>query len=268
MMFSTSRVAFEPTNQSFGVHPKTLSNIEKNKNQDYLLFRPIYTKEELEATRYTHREVSGIKDSIAFGAIRLMRFGFDYSTGYVDKVGVMSEKQWLNRIVFLETVAGVPGMVAGMARHMRSLRLLRRDNGWIHTLLEEAENERMHLLTFMKLKNPGILFRSIVLITQGIFFNAYFLAYLISPQLCHRFVGYLEESAVHTYSLCLKDIEEGNIKHWKTLAAPEIARFYWQLGENATVRDVVAAVRCDEADHRDTNHTLADLKTDDPNPLA
>ena len=28
-------------------------------------------------------------------------------------------------------------------RHMRSLRSMRRDNGWIHTLLEEAENERM-----------------------------------------------------------------------------------------------------------------------------
>ena len=62
--------------------------------------------------------------------------------------------------------AGVPGMVAGMLRHMRSLRSMRRDNGWIHTLLEEAENERMHLLTFLKLRQPGLLFRGMVLLSQ------------------------------------------------------------------------------------------------------
>ncbi|KAI8618424.1 alternative oxidase [Chytriomyces sp. MP71] len=237
-------------------------------SKDYVLFHPVYTKEEIEATKFTHRSVTGIKDSIAYALVRLMRFGFDTGTGYTDKVGIMTEQQWLNRIVFLETVAGVPGFVAGMVRHMRSLRLLRRDHGWIHTLLEEAENERMHLLTFMKLKNPGPFFRMAVLLTQGMFFNAYFLCYLLSPQTCHRFVGYLEESAVHTYTLCLKDIEHGRIKHWGTSPAPDIAKFYWQLGENATVKDVVAAVRADEADHRDTNHVLANLQRDDPNPFV
>ena len=34
------------------------------------------------------------------------------------------------RTIFLETVAGVPGMVAGMLRHLQSLRAFRRDNGW------------------------------------------------------------------------------------------------------------------------------------------
>ncbi|KAJ3082031.1 hypothetical protein HDU99_003843 [Rhizoclosmatium hyalinum] len=223
---------------------------------------------ELQAATYTHREVSGIKDRIAFGLVRTMRYVFDTATGYVDTPNVMSERQWLNRICFLETVAGVPGMVAAMLRHTRSLRLLKRDNGWIHTLLEEAENERMHLLTFMKMKEPGLMFRAMVLVTQGVFFNAYLACYLLSPQTCHRFVGYLEESAVHTYTLCLKDIEQGKIRHWGTQPAPEIARFYWQLSENATVKDVVAAVRADEADHRDTNHALAELQVDDVNPKA
>ena len=57
-------------------------------------------------------------------------------------------------------------MVGGMLRHMRSLRSMRRDNGWIHTLLEEAENERMHLLTFLQLRQPGLLFRGMVLLSQ------------------------------------------------------------------------------------------------------
>ena len=49
------------------------------------------------------------------------------------------------QVVFLETVAGVPGMAAGMIRHLHSLRRMERDHGWIHTLLEEAENERKFL---------------------------------------------------------------------------------------------------------------------------
>jgi hypothetical protein len=65
-------------------------------------------------------------------------------------------------------------MVGGAIRHLHSLRLMRRDNGWIHTLLEEAENERMHLLTFIQLRQPGPLFRGAVLVTQGIVFNLFF----------------------------------------------------------------------------------------------
>ncbi len=57
-------------------------------------------------------------------------------------------------------------MVGGMLRHMKSLRSMRRDNGWIHTLLEEAENERMHLLTFLQLRQPGFIFRGLVLLSQ------------------------------------------------------------------------------------------------------
>lgn len=53
-----------------------------------------------------------------------------------------------------------------MLRHLRSLRRMDRDHGWIHTLLEEAENERMHLLTFLQLRKPGIIFRLSVLVTQ------------------------------------------------------------------------------------------------------
>jgi hypothetical protein len=55
----------------------------------------------------------------------------------------------------------------GMLRHLRSLRRMDHDHGWIHTLLEEAENERMHLLTFIRLKQPGPLFRLSVVATQA-----------------------------------------------------------------------------------------------------
>lgn len=42
----------------------------------------------------------------------------------------MSEEKWITRFIFLESVAGVPGMVAGMLRHLKSLRQMKRDHGW------------------------------------------------------------------------------------------------------------------------------------------
>ena len=83
------------------------------------------------------------------------------------------------RIIFLETVAGVPGMVGGMIRHLRSLRKLEKEGRWIQTLLEEAENERMHLMTFMAIKKPGPVTRFMIFGAQGIFCNAFFFAYLL-----------------------------------------------------------------------------------------
>jgi hypothetical protein len=107
-------------------------------------------------------------------------------------------------MVFLETVAGVPGMVAGMCRHIRSLRTLERDHGWIHHLLQEAENERMHLFIFLNLRNPGVFLRAFIGITQFFFVQFFFAFYMISPKTAHRFVGYIEEEALHTYSICLQ----------------------------------------------------------------
>jgi threonyl-tRNA synthetase len=81
---------------------------------------------------------------------------------------------------------------------------MQRDNGWINTLLAEAENERMHLLTFMNMRKPGPLFRGAVIVAQGLLCNMFFLAYLASPKTCHAAVGYLEEEAVKTYTHALK----------------------------------------------------------------
>lgn len=99
---------------------------------------------------------------------------------------------------------------------------------------------------------PSFLFRSMVLIGQGVFCNLFFVTYLISPRYCHRFVGYLEEEAVKTYSHLMDDIdrEDGPMREWQTKAAPDMAKMYWKLGPNATLRDVVLAIRADEAHHR------------------
>jgi len=137
-------------------------------------------------------------------------------------------------------------MVAGGLRHMRSLRTMQRDHGWIHTLLEEAENERMHLLTFLQLRQPGPLFRAAVLAGQGVFLTLYTAFYMLSPRHCHAFVSYLEEEAVRTYTHCIDDIDAGKLPEWVGKAAPQIAVDYWRLGEGATMRDLFLAVRADE----------------------
>ena len=40
--------------------------------------------------------------------------------------------------------------------------------------------------------------------TLGMFLSMFWIAYLISPRFCHRFVGYLEEEAVRTYTHCIE----------------------------------------------------------------
>jgi len=235
--------------------------------KDYVLPHPIWSEEVLQTIVVTHKDSKTFTDKWAYFSVWCLRRVWDLFSGW-SWMPVTPERA-IRRIIFLETLAGVPGMAGAMVRHLNSLRRMKRDNGWIHTLLEEAENERMHLLTAMKIHQCGIILRFLVLVAQGIFTNIFFLCYLISPDFCHRFVGYLEEEAVSTYSKILHEIDEpnGKLAVWRTTPAPTIARNYWTLKENATLRDVMSAIRADESHHRDVNHVFADLKKDDTNPF-
>ncbi|WVO17012.1 alternative oxidase, mitochondrial [Cryptococcus depauperatus] len=255
----------------------------------WTLFNPIYTERELDSVKVVTRPPITVGDKAAHRLVSFFRKCFDSVTGYTPyeipksilkekpipikelraQGKLLSDQAWLFRIIFLESIAGVPGMVGGTLRHLKSMRLLKRDGGWIHTLLEEAENERMHLLTFMTVAQPGLFTRALVIIAQGVFYNAFFLTYLISPKIAHRFVAALEEEAVRTYSHCISDIEAGLVPEWQERPAPQIAIDYWRLPSNATLLDVIRAVRADEATHRFVNHSLANLdQKKDFNPFA
>ncbi|KXS22212.1 alternative oxidase [Gonapodya prolifera JEL478] len=192
-----------------------------------------------------HRVAETWSDKVAFALVKMLRYPTD----------VFFRKKYIHRAVLLETVAAVPGMVAGALRHLTSLRRMRHDGGWITHLLHEAENERMHLMTWTKIFNPRPWERLLVLAVQGVFWNAYFVVYLLFPKVAHRFVGYLEEEAVVSYTHFLHSIDNGSIEN---SPAPRIAIDYWNLKDDAKLRDVVLAVRADEAAHRDVNHHLAD----------
>merc|ERR1719491_1799193 len=224
-----------------------------------------YTPEDLDI-ELTHQEPETFSDRAAFKAVKIVRGIFDTGTGWSNEKIVTQEKI-LNRVIFLETVAAVPGMVAAVTRHFRSLRRMERDGGLMQLFLEEANNERMHLLSFIKLKDPGMIFRTTVIFSQLGFGTAFFLAYMASPKFCHRFVGYIEEEACHTYTTIVGAIEEAPVGSelgaWRTQHAPSIAKAYWKPGETGTVLDLMYAVRADEAEHRDVNHACSDLPMED-----
>ena len=164
-------------------------------------------------------------------------------------------KRYGHRAVVLETVAGVPGMVAGMWQHLRSLRKMQPDErGWIRTLLEEAENERMHLMIFIEIAKPNRFERLLILFAQFVFWHFYFVLYVFFPTTAHRMVGYFEDQAVVSYTHYLEEIDAGRTAN---IPAPRIARNYYNLAADATLRDVVIAVRADEQGHADVNHNMA-----------
>ena len=200
--------------------------------------------QEREAQPVIHHVPHGFSDRFALGFTKLLRFSAD----------TFFAKRYGHRAIVLETVAAVPGMVGATIQHLTCLRRMKDDDGWIRTLMEEAENERMHLMTFIEVAKPTYFERLVIQLAQGIFYIIFFLLYLVSSRTAHRLVGYFEEEAVVSYTLYLKEIDEGRSPN---IPAPAIARHYWKLDPDATLRDVVLVVRADEAHHRDVNHGFA-----------
>jgi ubiquinol oxidase len=192
-----------------------------------------------------HHRPAGLSDAVAYGFVKALRFCAD--TFFARRYG--------HRAVVLETVAAVPGMVGATLNHLKCLRRMCDDRGWIKTLMDEAENERMHLMTFIEVCRPTPFERFVVIAAQWVFYLFFFGLYLVSAKTAHRVVGYFEEEAVISYTHYLAEIDEGRSEN---VPAPEVARRYWGLAEDATLRDVVLVVRADEAHHRDVNHGYAD----------
>ena len=193
-----------------------------------------------------HHKPQNINDRIALTFTKFLRLLAD----------TFFKKKYGHRAVVLETVAAVPGMVAGMLLHLKSLRKMQDDKGWIKILLDEAANERMHLMTFIEIAKPTFIERIIIMMAQFIFILMYLFIYIISQKTAHRIVGYFEEEAVISYTEYLKEIEEGKIENIK---APEIAINYWNLPLNSRLKDVIEVIRDDEAGHRDVNHSFANI---------
>ena len=185
-------------------------------------------------------------DRFAYGMTKFFRFIAD----------TFFAKRYGHRAVVLETVAGVPGMVAGMLLHMKSLRKMKTGYGPdIREMLAEAENERMHLMFFIEIAKPNWFERLLVLIAQGVFFVFYLILYVISNRTAHRMIAYFEEEAVRSYTEYLTLIESGYVKD---VPAPKLAIDYYNLNDNAKLSDMIVKVREDEQHHSEVNHKYGD----------
>ena len=175
-------------------------------------------------------------------------------------------KRYGHRAVVLETIAGVPGMVAGMLIHLRSLRSMKTGYGpQIREMLAEAENERMHLMFFIEIAKPNAFERLLVISAQAIFMTFYLFMYIFFPKTSHRMIGYFEDEAVKSYTEYLELVESGEVMN---INAPKIAIDYYGLSKNARLSDLIRSVRADEMHHAEVNHNYADNLNMSSNPYT
>ena len=192
-------------------------------------------------------EKLSIKISDSFARSMTMFFRFIADTFFAKRYG--------HRAVVLETIAGVPGMVAGVWLHAKSLRKM--NTGWgpkIREMMEEAENERMHLMIFIDIAQPTWLERWIVLLAQFVFIIFYTLLYIFFPKTAHRMIHYFEEEAVVSYTNYLHMISSGQTED---VPAPQIAIEYYGLQGDARLSDVIVKVREDEKHHAKVNYNYS-----------
>ncbi len=192
-----------------------------------------------------HHEPQTLSDRIAVRCVRAL----------ASIAASLFGKRYGNRAVVLETVAAVPAMVAATLLHLRCLRRMTDDRGWVRAFMDEAENQRAHLMAFVAIAQPNSFERILIVIAQGVFYNAYFLLHLASPRTAHRLAGYLSEEAVRGYTQYLERLEK---KEQPNSLAPASALVYWNLDPAAQLSDMIVAMREDEAIHRDIHHAFAD----------
>lgn len=186
-----------------------------------------------------------ISDITAMSMTKFFRFFAD----------VFFAKRYGHRAVVLETIAGVPGMVAGMWLHLKSLRQMKTGYGpVIRELLAEAENERMHLMFFIEIAKPNWFERLLVLSAQAIFWMFYFVMYVFFPKTAHKMIAYFEEEAVRSYTNYLEMIKNNQLPN---PPAPQLAIDYYGLSKDARLSEMIECVRADEAKHAEVNHRMS-----------
>ena len=187
-----------------------------------------------------------VSDTFAYSMTRFFRLTAD----------TFFAKRYGHRAVVLETVAGVPGMVAGVWMHFKSLRAMKAGYGeQIREMLSEAENERMHLMFFIEIAKPNLIERTIVLSAQIVFGLFYLFMYIFFTRTAHRMIGYFEDEAVRSYTEYLEIVESGKVEN---IPAPQLAIQYYKLGSDSKLSDLIRCVRADEQHHSETNHNYAD----------
>lgn len=240
-------------------------------HHSYTLKNQVWTEQEIVErlqTKHQHAEPKSAMDRVTYWILRGVYTVFNTVTLF-DK-NDPSAASMRFRLILLESIAGVPPFIMAGYRHFYSLRNMTYDGGRIYTHLEEAENERMHLIACMQVFHAGPVTKALVFAAQVIISPFCWFFCLCNPRFLNRFVGYLEELACETYSTVLDamdDPEKQLYREWREIPAPPVAIQYWKLDENASWHDTLRRIYADETNHRDVNHCFADLGINERNPL-
>lgn len=232
-------------------------------DQGHLIFQRSPYKEGELNIQPQHKEVRSPRDWLANTAAKVAPSVLNLAVGKVSDMGENNERLF-RRLMLMESLSAIPGMCGAVMRHLHSLRRMSRDRGWIYMLLQEAECERMHLLSMLKLSEPSILTRAGVVTGQFLAGVIYFTAYLITPKTCHRYQAYTCEWAVQEYTEAIDVAKQAGID---SVRPPQIALDYWSLSDEATLVDWMKCARADEAWWCHVNHTLASMSSREPNPF-
>ncbi len=192
-----------------------------------------------------HHVPETLSDRIADGAVRAL-----FSIAGAALFG----RRYGDRVIVLETIAAVPAMVAATVLHLKCLRRMIDDRGWVRAFMDEAENQRAHLMSFVAIARPSTSERLLIAVAQGIFYNADFLLYLISPRTAHRLAAISPSARCSLFRIP----GAAGIGRPAQRAGAGPARAYWNLAPDARLSDMILAMREDEAIHRDINHAFAD----------
>ncbi|PSC74291.1 NAD(P)-binding [Micractinium conductrix] len=173
-----------------------------------------------------------------------------------------------------------PGMPASIERcytaietqgasynHDRSVVLNRADNGWVHTLLANAECTRTHGAILAAHTRPPLPARLFQLMFQTLLFLQVFMVWVFLPSVAAAYDAYRSEEQVFNFSQAIRAIDSGRFKGWKGAAAPGMARAFYALHEGALLRDALLRMRADEACIHHVSAVLADLRPGDRNPF-
>jgi ubiquinol oxidase len=186
------------------------------------------------------------RDRFAARSVRIIRRIVDFYYG--ERLG--------HRAIALEMIATVPGTVAVLFTRLRIRNVSEKE--FMTETICEISTERMHQTVFQELFRPSIPDRMASTILKWVFAAFYAVAYAIDPKLGHRLVGYIEEEACLSYSQYHTMIVDGTVPN---IEVPSHLLAYWHLPETSRLKELVLAVRDDEARHRDANHSRAEGET-------
>ncbi len=227
--------------------------------------RAAYNLKDIENVLDVKTKPKTFLDYFGYLSVRLFVLPFEDLKKTFSRPREEMERNLFRRLVLFESLAGTPGMVAANFLHFRSMRKQFNYSERINTLLEEAENEKVHLFTFLSIYEPSLKNRIEAHVYHYLYRIYFSCLYRLSQKAAHKVIGYIEEEAVHSYTKVLHAIDSEVLTHWKKVPAPQIAREYWKLPEGANMRDVILVIRADEAFHRETNHYFSDLKKGEGN---